>query len=165
MVGGPFAARRARPLTTANNPQICSNNPNKREPRKSMKKRVAFHSERGQSMTEFALVLPLMVVLLFGIIQFGMTFNNYISLTDAVRAGARKGAVARHLNDPVGATVDQVQRAGTDLDPADLQIDVESSWNPGDEIKVTASYPYSIKLMGVTIKKGLMNSTTTERVE
>jgi Flp pilus assembly protein TadG len=130
-----------------------------------MKKRAAFHSERGQSMTEFALVLPLMVVLLFGIIQFGITFNNYISLTDAVRAGARKGAVARHLNDPVGATVDQVQRAGTDLDPADLQIDVESSWNPGDEIKVTASYPYSIKLLGVTIKKGLMNSTTTERVE
>lgn len=130
-----------------------------------MNNRAAFHSERGQSMTEFALVLPLMVVLLFGIIQFGLTFNNYISLTDAVRAGARKGAVARHLNDPVGATIDQVQKAGTDLDPADLQIDVQSSWNPGDEVKVTASYPYAIKLMGITIKAGRMNSTTTERVE
>jgi Flp pilus assembly protein TadG len=130
-----------------------------------MNKRAAFHSERGQSMTEFALVLPLMVVLLFGIIQFGITFNNYISLTDAVRAGARKGAVARHLDDPVGATVDQVRRAGTDLDPADLQIDVQSSWNPGDEVKVTASYPYAIKVLGVTIKSGRMNSTTTERVE
>ena len=127
--------------------------------------RAAFHSERGQSMTEFALVLPLMVMLLFGIIQFGITFNNYISLTDAVRAGARKGAVARHFDDPVGATVDQVHRAGTDLDPADLEIDVESSWNPGDEVKVTASYPYKIKLLGVTIKEGRMNSTTTERVE
>lgn len=130
-----------------------------------MNNRAAFHSERGQSMTEFALVLPLMVVLLFGIIQFGLTFNNYISLTDAVRAGARKGAVARHLNDPVGATIDQVQKAGTDLDPADLQIDVQSSWNPGDQVKVTASYPYAIKLMGITIKAGRMNSTTTERVE
>jgi hypothetical protein len=127
--------------------------------------RAAFHSERGQSMTEFALVLPLMVMLLFGIIQFGITFNNYISLTDAVRAGARKGAVARHFDDPVGATVDQVHRAGTDLDPADLEIDVESSWNPGDEVRVTASYPYKIKLLGVTIKEGRMNSTTTERVE
>jgi Flp pilus assembly protein TadG len=130
-----------------------------------MNNRAAFHSERGQSMTEFALVLPLMVVLLFGIIQFGLTFNNYISLTDAVRAGARKGAVARHLSDPVGATVDQVQKAGTDLDPADLQIDVQSSWNTGDQVKVTASYPYAIKLMGITIKAGRMNSTTTERVE
>jgi hypothetical protein len=130
-----------------------------------MYKRAAFHSERGQSMTEVALLLPLMVVLRVGIIQFGITFNDYISLTDAVRAGARKGAVARHFDDPVGATVDQVHRAGTDLDPADLQIDVESSWNPGDDVKVTARYPYEIKLLGVTIKKGLMSSTTTERVE
>jgi Flp pilus assembly protein TadG len=130
-----------------------------------MKSRAAFRSERGQSMTEFALVLPILVMLLFGIIQFGITFNNYITLTDAVRAGARKGAVARHLDDPVGATVEQVRRAGTDLNPDDLQIDVQSSWNPGDEVKVSASYPYAIKLMGKTIKAGRMTSTTRERVE
>jgi hypothetical protein len=116
-------------------------------------------------MTEFALVLPLLVVLLFGIIQFGITFNNYISLTDAVRAGARKATTSRNLSDPVAATVDQVQRAGTDLDPADLQVTVTSSWNPYDDVKVEASYPYSIKLLGITIKEGRMTSVTTERVE
>ena len=46
-------------------------------------------------MTEFALILPLLVVLLFGIIQFGIIFNNYVTLTDAVRAGAREAAVSR----------------------------------------------------------------------
>lgn len=130
-----------------------------------MHSRAAIRSERGQSMTEFALVLPLLVVLLFGIIQFGITFNNYISLTDAVRAGARKGAVARHLSDPVGETEDAVRNAATDLDSADLQIGVTSTWQPGEEVEVTASYPYAIKLMGITIKSGRMNSTTTERVE
>ena len=40
-------------------------------------------------MVEFTLVLPVLLVVLFGIIQFGITFNNYISLTDSVRAGAR----------------------------------------------------------------------------
>ena len=39
-------------------------------------------------MAEFTLVLPVLAILLFGIIQFGITFNNYITLTDAVRAGA-----------------------------------------------------------------------------
>lgn len=116
-------------------------------------------------MTEFALVLPLMVVLLFGIIQFGITFNNYISLTDAVRAGARKATTSRNLPDPVGATVAQVHRAATDLKPADLQVSVVSTWNAYEDVKVTASYPYSIKLLGVTIKEGRMNSSTTERVE
>jgi Flp pilus assembly protein TadG len=130
-----------------------------------MKFRAACRSERGQSLTEFALVLPLLVVLLFGIIQFGITFNNYISLTDAVRAGARKGAVARHLDDPVGATVEGVQTAAGDLDEAQLQISVESSWEPGEEVTVSASYPYKIKLFGIPLKEGQMSSTTTERVE
>lgn len=116
-------------------------------------------------MTEFALVLPLLVVLLFGIIQFGITFNNYISLTDAVRAGAREGATSRNDPDPVASTVAMVKKAATDLDPADLQISVTSSWVPYEDVVVSASYPYSIKLLGVTIKEGRMNSTTTERVE
>jgi Flp pilus assembly protein TadG len=130
-----------------------------------MENRAAIRSERGQTMTEFALVLPLLVLLLFGIIQFGVTFNQYVTLTDAVRAGARKAAVSRHEQDPEGVTADQVRLAGTDLKPADLQITVESSWEAGDEVEVSASYPYSIKVLGKTIKSGRMNSTTTERVE
>jgi Flp pilus assembly protein TadG len=130
-----------------------------------MRFRVAFRSERGQSVTEFALVLPLLAMLLFGIIQFGITFNDYISLTDAVRAGSRKGAVARHLGDPVGETIAQVRTSAEDLDPAQLQISVESTWQPGEEVEVTASYPYKIKLFGIPLKEGRMSSTTTERVE
>ena len=116
-------------------------------------------------MAEFALVLPVLVLLLFGIVQFGITFNHYVTLTDAVRAGARKAAVSRHERDPVGVTVDTVRTAATDLKAADLQIGVQSSWEAGDQVKVTASYPYSIKLLGLKIKSGRMNSTTTERVE
>jgi Flp pilus assembly protein TadG len=130
-----------------------------------MRNRAAFRSERGQSMTEFALVMPLLVVILFSIIQFGIAFNHYLSLTDAVRAGARKAAVARHLSDPEDATVTSVRAAATDLKEADLLIDVESSWNPGDEVRVSASYPYSIKLVGFVVKSGRMSSETVERVE
>jgi Flp pilus assembly protein TadG len=130
-----------------------------------MNRRAAIRSEHGQTMTEFALVLPLLVMLLFGIIQFGVTFNHYLTLTDAVRAGARKAAVSRHEKDPVAVTVDQVRRAATDLKPpADLQVAVVSSWDAGDEVEVSASYPYSIKVLGMTIKSGRMNSKTTERV-
>lgn len=130
-----------------------------------MTKRVEIRAERGQTMTELALVLPVLVLLLFGIIQFGVTFNHYITLTDAVRAGARKAAVSRHQPDPVAVTTAQVRTAATDLKAADLLITVESSWDAGDEVKVSASYPYSIKVLGKTIKSGRMNSTTTERVE
>jgi Flp pilus assembly protein TadG len=126
---------------------------------------IPIRSERGQTMTEFALVLPLLVLLLFGVIQFGIAFNNYITLTDAVRSGARKGTVARHMPDPVGAVEQQVRAAGTDLDPDDLDITVTSTWEQGSDVTVSASYPYSISLLGLVVKSGELTSTTTERVE
>jgi Flp pilus assembly protein TadG len=116
-------------------------------------------------MTEFALVLPLLVMLLFGIIQFGIAFNNYITLTDAVRSGARKGAVSRHLKNPEAAVITQVQTAATDLKTADLDVDVTSTWESGEDVRVEASYPYSISLLGLVVKSGRMHSVTTERVE
>ncbi len=116
-------------------------------------------------MTEFALVLPLLTLLLFGVIQFGIAFNNYITLTDAVRSGARKGTVAGHLQDPKGAVVTQVRAAATDLKTADLVVDVQSTWESGEDVRVEASYPYSISLLGLVVKKGRLHSVTTERVE
>jgi Flp pilus assembly protein TadG len=133
-----------------------------------MFRRFQSRKERGQTLVEFALVLPILSLLLLGVIQFGITFNNYITLTDAVRAGARKGAVGRHLQDPVAAVEDTVRTAASDnLKDSDLQISVDSSWTQGSDVTVSASYPYEIKLLGfgVTITSGRLNSTTTERVE
>jgi Flp pilus assembly protein TadG len=130
-----------------------------------MHKRFSFRNEKGQSMTEFALVLPILALLLFGVIQFGIVFNNYIQLTDAVRAGARKGAVGRHQQNPQGAVIQAVRDASTSLKQSDLNVSVTSSWQQGEDVTVTASYPYSINLLGVVVKSGRMTSTTKERVE
>jgi len=116
-------------------------------------------------MTEFALVLPILVVLLFGVIQFGIVFNNYITVTDAVRAGARKGAVGRHLQNPEAAVEQSVRGAATDLRQSDLNVSVTSSWVQGEDVSVTGSYPYSISLLGLVVKSGRLTSTTKERVE
>lgn len=132
-----------------------------------MKKRFAFRNQDGQSMTEFALVLPILTLLLFGVIQFGLVFNNYLTLTDAVRAGARKAAVARHLPDPPGSAAQAVRNAATDLRGSDLNVSVSvsPSWTAGAETTVSADYPFQISLLGLVIKSGRMHSTTKERVE
>jgi Flp pilus assembly protein TadG len=109
--------------------------------------------------------LPLLMFLLLGIIQFGIVFNNYITLTDAVRAGARKGAVSRRLVQPVTAVNQQVKNAATDLKSSDLIVTVNSTWAKGSDVSVTATYPYQIKLLGLVLKSGRLSSTTTERVE
>jgi Flp pilus assembly protein TadG len=116
-------------------------------------------------MTEFALVLPLLALLLFGVIQFGIVFHQYVTLTDAVRAGARQGAVGRHVASPVADVEARVRESAADLDQGELSVTVSSSWQQGSDVTVTATYPYDIKLLGFVVKSGNLSSTTTERVE
>jgi Flp pilus assembly protein TadG len=120
-------------------------------------------------MAEFTLVLPVLAILLFGVIQFGIAFNNYLAVTDAVRAGARQAAVARYL--PPGEREAKVRAKvissadGLDASKLTITVSASDSWSPGSDVTVTASYPYSINLLGKVVKDGLLTSKTTERVE
>jgi len=124
-------------------------------------------------MVEFVIVAPILLLLVFGIVQFGILFNNYVALTDAVRVGARQAAVSRQLPDPVSATENRVTRAAGHLKVSDLDIAVDpydpakgtSTWAQGGDVTVTATYPYSINLLGFVVKSGRLTSQTTERVE
>lgn len=116
-------------------------------------------------MTEFALVLPILALLLFGVIQFGIVFNNYITLTDATRAGARKAAVSRRAADPSSACIAAIRASASNLIQSRLTPGCQSTWLPGEDVRVTATYPYSISLLGLFRKAGNLTSTTTERVE
>ena len=116
-------------------------------------------------MTEFALVLPILALLLFGVIQFGIVFNNYITLTDATRAGARKAAVSRRSTDPPSACTGAIRASANNLIQSRLTTTCDSTWLPGEDVRVTATYPYSISLLGLFSKAGNLTSTTTERVE
>ena len=130
-----------------------------------MTRRLQFRNENGQSMTEFALVLPVLAMLLFAIFQFGIVFYNYVQITDATRAGARKAAVSRDTPDPAASATATVRSSANGLDQSNLDVAVNSSFTRGSDVTVTTSYPYSISLLGLVIKSGRMTSTTTERVE
>lgn len=56
--------------------------------------RVKFASQKGAAMVEFALILPLLVIITFGIIEFGLFIYNQQIITNASREGARAGIVA-----------------------------------------------------------------------
>src|SRR5438093_514335 len=119
--------------------------------------------EKGQTMAEFAVVLPILVVLLFGIVQFGILFNNYVMLTDAARAGERAAAVPRNDSDPIGTATSAVRASANDLTQSNLNVQVSSTWAPGTNVTVTATYPYSIKLLGWVVTSGDLTTKTTER--
>ena len=126
--------------------------------------------EDGQAMVEFAMVAPILLMLVLGIIQFGILFNHYQTLTDAVRVGARQAAVSRTLPNPAAAAEARVRSAASGSlsdadDPVALDVTVTSTFAQGSDVTVKATYPYSINLLGVVVKSGRLTSETTERVE
>lgn len=129
------------------------------------RRKIDFESEQGQAVTEFALALPILALLLFAVIQFGIAFNNYVTLTDATRAGARKAAVGRQSVNPTSDCQAAIRSSAKDLKPSDLTTVCTSTWQPGADVTVTATYPYKISLLGLVAKTGRLSSTTTERVE
>ena len=129
-------------------------------------KRSDLRSDRGQTMVEFALIMPVLCMVLFAIIQFGILFNDYLSLTDATRVGARKAAVSRTAANPVLVTEAAVEAAAPDLADGDLDINVTATaWAPGGEVTVTASYPYDVNVLGMVVASGRLTSSITERIE
>jgi Flp pilus assembly protein TadG len=106
--------------------------------------------ERGQSMVEFALVLPLLVVLLLGILDFGRAVFMYNGLSQAARDIARVTSV--HRGDPLGSSseTDEVVDGLMDTIP-DMQaptyacVDIElmpADCRPGNSIEVTVRALY-----------------------
>lgn len=123
--------------------------------------------EDGQAAAEMALVLPILAGILLAIAQFGIVFNNYITLTDATRAGARKAATSRFVGDAGAAAEATVRADASNLNPAQLGVTVTSTnWDvPGSDVTVTATYPYSINILGIAVGSGSLTSTTHERLE
>jgi Flp pilus assembly protein TadG len=127
--------------------------------------RFRFGSDGGQTFVEFALVLPILVLLVFGITQFGLAFRNYLAITDAARVGARAAAVKR-TNSPCtfARTAIQSSVSAGQWTTISSRITCAAGPNTGDQVKITIKYPYSIGLPGVSAS-GDLNANATERME
>ncbi|MBI5669049.1 MAG: pilus assembly protein [Chloroflexi bacterium] len=89
---------------------------------------------RGQSVAELALVTPILIVLIMGLVEIGWFANNYLILLEATRTGARFGTVQTGLNSPLSWNNDaslvpnQIKKDFFPLDPAteNLRIGVRT---------------------------------------
>ncbi|TFD19264.1 TadE/TadG family type IV pilus assembly protein [Cryobacterium sp. TMS1-13-1] len=97
--------------------------------------------ERGAVAVEFALLLPVLVLLVFGIFEFGRVYNAQISITNAAREGARYMAI--HNNAPPAKTV--AVNAAPSLSPALVAANVTVSpleCVAGSSVTVTVNYSF-----------------------
>lgn len=130
--------------------------------------------QRGASAVEFAIILPLLVVLIFGIIEFGLLLYNKQVITNASREGARAGIVQDTPRVPFTTIESVVQTyasnhlvsfaSGIVLPTVSVQNTTAGGHqcvNFGDNLTVNVTYPYTflafngalnaLKLLGVTV--------------
>jgi Flp pilus assembly pilin Flp len=107
--------------------------------------------ESGAELIEFALVLPLLLLILLGIIDFGFLFQRYEVITNAAREGARVAVLPGYEDADVIARVHQYLTA-SGLDAHDPVIEHPDPIRVGlycaGVTRVTVTYPYTYSFVG-----------------
>jgi Flp pilus assembly protein TadG len=117
-------------------------------------------NERGASAVEFAILLPVLMLILFGTIEFGMVMYSREILTNASREGARAGIVQQTPKLTQGQIEGVVTNylTNTGIDPANVTVSVAGAGGVfPNNLTVSTSYPYQFFAPGIL---GLGNSIT-----
>ena len=141
-----------------------------------------FFDESGAAAVEFALVLPMLAMLMCGIFSFSIALNNNEMLTGAVNTGARQLARSRGASTPYADIVTLVGQAAAGLEPSKLSVTMTVNGQSctgdsgesgcaalltvGAPASVTASYPCAIVVLGIDYAPNCtLSQTMTGRVE
>ena len=101
------------------------------------------NEEKGSVMVEFALISTVLILLLAGIIQFGLIFSTQLNLENAVREGARYASLPDNANNEEATetfirNIAKVPLSGN-------AITITPAWRkPGDSVRVTIRYEYKV---------------------
>lgn len=96
-------------------------------------------NQNGQSLVEFALLLPVFILILFGVMEFGRLWEMTNMLTSAAREGARVAAVTKPDIARTRSAAQSILSAGN-INNASITV---SGPDAANEITVTVSIPYT----------------------
>jgi Flp pilus assembly protein TadG len=107
----------------------------------------------GAELVEFALVLPMLLLVIVGIFDFGFLFRDFGVITNAAREGARIGVLTGYSTADVQARANSyLTAAGLDAGQASTDVAVEDLLVGGTStvrvVRVTVTYPHAFSLLG-----------------
>ena len=134
--------------------------------------------QTGAALVEFALVLPILILLLFGMLDFGKAFNYWIDGTHLANEGARWAVVNKNPDPGVGtlqqyiqqqATTTELRSGGTSSVPGPLEVCIgfpNGTSGVGDPVEVTVSTTYHwFPFLGLDVTETTITGRSTMRLE
>jgi len=96
---------------------------------------------RGTQLVEFAIVLPILMLLLVGIMEFGRAFFSWVVITNGAREGARYGAIGKSSSEITARVVDTT----TGMEPSLITVSTTNAQGtPGTSVTVQVTYSLQI---------------------
>jgi Flp pilus assembly protein TadG len=105
--------------------------------------RRARDARKGQSLLEFAIVLPVLLLILLGIMDLGRAWMSLVALNDAAGEGASYAAIYPSRTEQIQARAAGSSTALVTLEPNMVSVSAPDP-SPGQSITVTISYPYQL---------------------
>jgi Flp pilus assembly protein TadG len=143
-----------------------------------MKIRRLRRDTKGQALLEFALILPVVLLLVLGILEFGRAWNLAQMMSDVAREGTRRAVIADNTITEQSVKdfmAGKLETAGVPIEamsPPNGEItfsddDGNATWHPasGDEVIGTIRIPYSWMFFGKAFKPITLTSSYTMRME
>ncbi|QDG67832.1 pilus assembly protein [Pseudarthrobacter sp. NIBRBAC000502772] len=100
------------------------------------------NNERGAAAVEFAILLPLLLMLVLGTIEFGRAYNAQITLTNAARDGVRVMAIANNPADAKTAAKNAAASVSTAIPTSDVTLSTDVC-STGTQVTLTIKYTLS----------------------
>lgn len=122
-------------------------------------------SESGQSLVEFALIVPLLILLLFGIIDFGRIFHAYLTIDHAGRESARAASIGKDDTQVTNTAVTDAVGIGLTADR--VVVSPTGTRVSGNDVSITITYPITFltPVIGSIVGPITLEDTTVMRVE
>lgn len=119
-------------------------------------------SERGASLVEAALVVPLLILLAFGAAEFGFVFLDFLNVSSAAREGARVGSAVGDAVDADVLMLGAIAEATSDLDNSTIEaiwiFEAQANGDPVDNCVVDSSLNY-FTCVGPTNRTNIYDSS------
>jgi Flp pilus assembly protein TadG len=114
-------------------------------------------AEKGQSLLEFALIVPILLIILAGVLDLGRLYYAYVAVTDAAAEGASYAAIHPQAYEraEVLQRAQEASGALVQIDPTMVQVDCPAV-AAGAPITVTVSYSFTVAtpLLNVIVPSG-----------
>lgn len=152
--------------------------------RSTRRRSQLIRGEAGSALIEVAVVSPVLLMMVFGILQFGVVMNTNVTLNDAVRVASRSLAMTRGVPDPCSTATTKLKNVAQGLTASSLSIRVTVNataygfsnsptcsgqgvlMTSGADATVEATYPCTAVIYGINYMPSCtLRAQTTVRVE